>query len=149
VLTLADSRWSQCFIKAVTLLPNVLAKNEALARGYDEALFVTPTGEIRECTSSNVFLAQGKTLFFPVRTESILHGVTQGFLIECARAIGLGIEERELRLSDLMRANEAFLSSTVAEVLGITSVDDQPIGSGQVGPLTKQMYQEFVARSRG
>jgi len=148
VITTLDSRWANCYIKATTLLPNVLAKNDALRRGYDDVIFVTADGQVRECTSANIFLVTGGDLLFPPRNESILHGVTQGFLIECAEAIGVGVKEEPIPVESLRRADEAFMSGTAAEVLSITLIDDRPVGDGRVGPITQRLYDEFLRRTR-
>lgn len=149
LLTTPDIRWARCSVKAITLLPNVLAKTEALRRGCDDALFISADGEVRECTSSNIFMAKDGSCIHPPRTEAVLHGVTQAFLVRCARAIGIRMTEQAIDLESLHRADEVFLSSTAMDVLGVTSIDDQPVGTGRVGPLTQRLYQEFIARSRG
>ncbi len=146
VMTTVDTRWTKCYVKAITLLPNVLAKSEALRRGYDDAIFITQEGEVRECTSSNLFIARQGALQFPQRTESILRGVTQGFLLECAAAIGLTVEEKAFDVDTLLAADEVFMSGTTVEALGVTSIDDAPIADGNVGPITKQLYDEFRKR---
>ena len=148
VMTTLDIRWANCHIKAVTLLPNVLAKNEALRRGYDDALFITPGGEVRECTSSNVFVAEGGKLKFPPRTEFTLHGVTQEFLLECAASIGVNVSEQAFDIEALRTADEVFMSGTMVEAFGITSIDGQPIGNGEVGPITRRIFEEFQRRVR-
>lgn len=147
--TVLDQRWANCYIKAITLLPNVLAKNEALREGYDEAIFVTRDGEVHECTSANLFVVRDGRLLLPPRTEAILHGVTQGFVIECAAGIGTVACEEVLRIADLRSADEVFMSSTSVEVLGITSIDGTPVADGRVGPVTKRLFEEFRRRSRG
>jgi len=148
VITTRDPRWANCSIKAITLLPNVLARNEALRRGYDDAIFVTETDEVRECTSANLFIVEGAVLNTPPRTDSVLHGVTQGFLMECATAIGLTVQEQAFHVEMMQRAEEVFMSSTTVEVLGITSIDDRPIATGRVGPTTQRLHSEFQTRSR-
>ncbi len=148
VITMLDNRWANCYIKAITLLPNILAKNEALRRGYDDAIFVTASGEVHECTSANIFTVADGCLHIPVRDESILHGITQGFLIECASGIGVPVREAPVPIESLRRADEVFMSGTAAEVLAITSIDDRPVGSGRVGQITQRMYDEFIRRTR-
>lgn len=148
MMTTLDTRWANCYVKAITLLPNVLAKNEALRRGYDDAIFVSETGEVRECTAYNLFIAKDGELAIPLRTESVLHGVTQSFLLECAAAIGLKVNERAFDVATLRAADEVFMSGTTVDCLGITFVDDQPIGNGRVGPITRRLYEEFCKRSR-
>ena len=149
VMTTTDLRWANCYIKATTLLPNVLAKNQAVRRGYDDAIFVAPSGEVRECTASNLFVIEGGALRIPPRNQSILHGVTQGFLMELAGAIGLGVREETIRLDALRAADEVLLSGTASEVLAITSIDDHPVADGKVGPITHRLYEEFIRRTRG
>ncbi len=148
VITMPDIRWANCYIKAITLLPNVLAKNEALRKGYDDAIFVTVEGEVRECTSANIFIVSGGSLLIPPRNESILHGVTQGYLIELACSIRLNVREEVIHLELLRRADEVFMSGTAAEVLAITSIDDRPVSHGRVGPITQRLYDEFLSRTR-
>lgn len=149
LLTAPDIRWARCSVKAITLLPNVLAKTEAFRRGCDDALFISADGEVRECTSSNIFMALDGACIHPPRTQAVLHGVTQAFLVRCARAIGIRMTEQTIDLEALHRADEVFLTGTAMDVLGVTSIDDQPVGTGRVGPLTQRLYQEFVAQSRG
>lgn len=148
LMTIRDTRWSNCYIKAITLLPNVLAKKDALDGGYDDAVFVTDSGEVRECSSANLFIVSRGGIKIPPRTRSILHGVTQGFLIECAAGLGLAVEEQAFDVASLLHADEAFMSSTTVEALAVTSVDDHSIGDGRVGPTTRRLYEEFRVRSR-
>ena len=147
VITIPDTRWANCYIKAITLLPNTLAKTDALRRGYDDAIFVTRTGEVRECTAANVFVVHDGRLRTPPRTESILHGITQAFVLDCAAAAGVAGEEGTCTVEGLKRADEVFMSSTTTEILGITSIDDESVGDGQVGPVTKRLLREFRQRA--
>ena len=148
VMTTLDTRWANCFIKAVTLLPNVLAKNDALQQGYFDAVFVTPEGEVREGTLSNIFMAKGDRLAIPPRTKSVLHGITQSFILECAAAVDLAVEEKPFHVDDLRAADEVFLSGTTMEVLAVTSIDGKSVASGQVGPITRRLAGEYRKRSR-
>jgi D-alanine transaminase len=146
LMTVPETRWAHCFIKAVTLLPNVLAKNEAIRAGYDDALFVTADGEVRECTSSNIFAVHGRRLRWPSRTEAVLHGVTQAFILESAATLDLSMQEESIYRDALFSADEVFISSTAVEVLGVTSIDGRPIGTGRVGPITRAIHQAFRER---
>ncbi len=148
VLTVPETRWANCYIKAITLLPNTLARHQAVRRGYDDAVFVTADGEVRECTSANVFMVQRGVLVIPPLTEAILHGVTQKFLLTCAEGIGLTKRHEVLHIDAFREADEAFMSSTVGEVLGITAIDDRNVGTGRVGPVTQRLYDEFRRRTR-
>jgi len=148
IMTTLDNRWADCHIKAITLLPNVLAKNAALARGFDDAIFVTKEGQVRECTSSNVFMVKGGALIMPPRDHSILHGVTQGFLMECAAEIAVPVEEERFHIDSMRAAEEVFLCSTLTEVLGIVQIDAAVISDGHVGKTTQRLFTEFRRRSR-
>jgi len=145
LMTTPDIRWANCYIKAVTLLPNVLAKAEAARQGFDDVLFVSASGEVRESSTSNVFYFVKGRLRFPPRTHSVLHGVTQSFLIECAESIGLEPREEFVTVPSLQRADEVFLSATTFDVMPVTSVDRVPIAGGRPGPLTRQLYETFRA----
>ncbi len=144
--TVTDQRWANCFIKAVILLPNTLARYEAMEKGCHDAILVTPEGEVRECTSANIFIVKNNTLYFPPRNESILRGVTQNFLLNCAHSINIEYVEQRISLDDLFGADEVFLSSTAAEALSITTIDDCTIGDGNVGPLTQRIYESFLEK---
>jgi len=148
MITLRDDRWANCYIKATTLLPNVLAKSEALRRGYDDAIFVASDGEVRECTSANIYTVNDGHVNFPPRTNSVLHGITQGFLMLCAKDAGIGINEARIDAASLHTCDEVFMSNTMVEVLGVTTIDDQPIGQGHPGPVTKKLYDAFCSRAR-
>jgi D-alanine transaminase len=148
LVTTPEIRWAQCSVKAITLLPNTLARSDAVRRGYDDALFVARGGEVREATAANIFLVKDGRLLFPPRNTSILHGVTLGFLLECASSLGIAAEERVCDLKTLRSAHEVFLSATTIEVLGVCSIDDRPIGDGTVGPVTRKLHGEFRLRAR-
>lgn len=148
ILTVPDIRWANCFIKAVTLLPNMLARNEAIRQGHDDALFVTHDGHVRECSASNFYIIKGGRVLTPRRTQSILHGVTQLFVMRCAESLRIPLEECDIPLAALQDADEAFLSSTTSEILGITSVDGKPVADGKVGPLTRRLHEEFVRQAQ-
>lgn len=149
VITVEENRWANCFIKAITLLPNILAKNEAIRRGFSDALFVTKAGEVRELTAANVFVVVNGEILIPPRTDAILHGVTQGFVIECAKALGLQTTERAFDVETMLHADEVFLSSSTTEVLAITQVNEGIIADGRPGPIARQLYEEFITRVRG
>lgn len=148
VMTTPDTRWANCHIKSIALLPNALAKDAALRRGYDDALFIAPGGEVRECTAANVFVVRGNLVKFPPRTESILHGITQSFLPKCAAAVGLTVREEAFGVEAIRAADEAFMCSTTLEILAITQIDDHPIGTGRVGPHTTRLLSEFHTLAR-
>ncbi len=149
VITVPDIRWPHCHIKSVALLPNSLVKNDALRRGYDDAIFVTPGGEVREATASNVFAVSGGTLVTPPRSEAILHGITRSRLLRLAAQIEVPCEEGNLTVPSLAAADEVFLSSTTVEIIGVTRLNEQPVGTGRVGPITRKLYARYHAEYAG
>lgn len=144
LVTIDDTRWARCEVKSIALLPNVLAKNRALRDGYDDAIFVGPCGRIREATSANVFAARDGRLITPATDESILRGVTRRYVLECARVANVPVEEAPLTVAELESADEAFLSSSVVEVLPIGEVNGQSIGGGGTGAITERIYRIFL-----
>jgi len=143
VITVPDIRWPRCDIKSVALLANSIAKNDALRRGYDDAILVSPRGEVREATAANVFALCDGLLVTPPKSKAILHGVTRDFVLQCPGRIDLPWEERHLTVEDLTAADELFLSSTTVDIIGITRLNDAPVGAGRVGPVTERLYEQF------
>lgn len=148
VMTVPDIRWSKCYIKATTLLPNVLASMEAQRQGFDDAVFVAESGEVREGTRANLVAVRGGRLHFPTRDASILHGVTLQFLEELARVMGIRVHEAPLSLDELYAANEAFLSNTLYTILPVVRVNDRVIGDGRVGPVARGLFDAFERQYR-
>jgi D-alanine transaminase len=148
VISMPDPRWNRCHLKALVLLPNVLARQEASQKGAGEALFVAPGGWVREGAGSNVFMVRRGQLWTPPLSPEILPGVTRGHVLGLARTEGIGTIEKRFRLSTLCAAQEAFVTSTTLEVLPIVEVDGQRIGSGKPGPMTQHLASLFEQSTR-
>jgi len=145
VITVPDVRWSRCDIKSVNLLPNILAKQQSVEAGADEAIFVR-NGVIMECASSSVFLVlDGELRTHPLTTQ-ILPGITREIVLELAAELGVPIREFPALISDVGRASEMFFTSTVNDVMPIVRVDGQVIGNGQPGPISRRLYAAFAER---
>jgi D-alanine transaminase len=111
LMTAADDRWNRCWVKSIALLPNVLAKNAAVAAGADEAVFVE-NGRVSECSASNFFaVIGGRVVTCPVGPK-VLPGITRGVLLEIARELGIGVEERAMTEAEARGADELFITST-------------------------------------
>jgi branched-chain amino acid aminotransferase len=128
---------------------HVLAVREARAHGAHEALLVDGAGCVTEGASSNVFAIRGGVLETPPLGAGILAGVTRGVVLEVAGGLGVRVEERPLPLSRLPEADEAFLTSTVREVLPVVRVGERPVGGGAPGPVTRRLHEAFRARAGG
>lgn len=146
-ITLPDERWARCDIKAVALLPNVLAKQKAYEAGAFEALLVRD-GLVMEGSASNVFLVKGRTLIAPVADRRILGGVTRARILQLAETLGVPVGVRDVEVAELASADEAFLTSTLLEVLPVTLIDGVAVGSGVPGPVTKALMAALGEQAR-
>jgi len=139
-----DERWAHCHYKTVMLLPNVLAHQNALDAGKDEAILYDPQSMIvHEATAANVFVVRGDRVATPAETPQILSGTVRHYLIDLARRNGIAVEERPVAVAELLAANEAFLTGTTTEVLAVVRVNDRSIGSGMPGPMTLRLHKMF------
>jgi branched-chain amino acid aminotransferase len=130
-------------------LNSSLAKVEALKAGYDEAILLSPQGYVSEGTGENLFVLRRGRLLTPPPSAGALEGLTQDAVMTIARDLGYEVATENLLRSDLYTADEAFLTGTAAEVVPIRSVDDRPVGSGEPGPVTRQVQETFFATVRG
>jgi D-alanine transaminase len=147
LLALPDERWKRCWIKSIALLPNVLAKSQAVEEGYDEAVFIDH-GVVTECAASNVFaVIGGKVVTHPVGSK-VLPGITRAVLFDCASTLGIAIDERPLREEEAIRASEMFITSTTREVSWVARWNDRYIGQGRCGPVTLALHRALQDRVR-
>jgi D-alanine transaminase len=146
-ITVTDIRWGRCDIKTVQLLPNALAKQQALSAGAHDAIFVSPQGIVREGTSSNLFIASGGQLKTHPLTHHILPGITRAVLIDICRKIDMEIEEVFFDTNTMLEAEEVFITGTVTEVLSVCRIDGQTIGAGRPGPIAARLRDELEARA--
>ncbi len=128
-------------------LGNVLALAEARAAGAHEALLLDRDGLLTEGASSNLFAVREGRVETPPLAAGILEGVTRGVVLALARRAGLEVRQHAMRPAELMTAEEAFLTSTAREILPVTSVDGQAVGSGRVGPVTTRLHALFRERA--
>ncbi|MBT9138196.1 MAG: Branched-chain-amino-acid aminotransferase [Syntrophomonadaceae bacterium] len=142
-----DSRSPLSSIKSLNYLPNILAKIEAQARNAEEGIILNSDCLLSSATASNIFLVSGGKLFTPSLRSSILAGITRRTVIEIVQKLGHEVCETEIRKEELARADEAFLTSSVREIVPLTSVDEAPIGGGKAGEITKKItyaYRDLV-----
>jgi D-alanine transaminase len=145
-ITVTDLRWGRCDIKTVQLLPNCMAKQQALEAGVFDAIFVSAEGVVREGTSSNLFIAKNGALVTHPLNHQILPGITRQVIMDVCRDEGIAVQERFYHRDELAAADEAFLTGTVTEVLPLVRIDGRPVGDGTVGPLAKRLYRCLLAR---
>lgn len=147
-----EIRWTRRDIKSINLLPNVLAKQKAHESGAYEAIFVEKDGTVTEGSSTNVFAIKDGALITTPDGFQILPGITKMVVFQLATDNGVKVIERNLAIDELKNADEAFLCGTTTEIAGIIKIDDNLIGSGRVGALTRRLhklYRELIAIEGG
>jgi D-alanine transaminase len=142
-VTASDNRWLRCDIKAVSLLPNALLRQQAIERGATEAILVRE-GLVTEGAASNVFIVRRGTLYTPPKGPFILPGITRDLVLELAAANRIPASEEPQPEAALFDADEIWLTSSMREITPVTRLNDRAVGSGRPGP----MYERLVALYR-
>ena len=129
---------------------NALAKSEAIEKGFDEAIMLTPDGHISEGSGENIFLVTDGKLVTPAGDNHILLGITRDTVIKLAKE-ELGIEtiERPVELAELFSAKECFLTGTAAHLTPVGEIDHRPIADGEVGEITAKLQKLYFEIIRG
>jgi len=143
-ITVPDIRWQWCHIKAITLLANVLQRQQAVDEGCAEAILVRE-GFAIEGAASNLFAVVDGVLLTPPKGHEILPGITRDLVVELAQAHAIPLQERGIRVEELKRAEEIWVTSSTREVLPIIELDGEKVGQGEPGPLWARMnglYQQ-------
>jgi branched-chain amino acid aminotransferase len=130
-------------------LNSVLAKEEALASGYDEAIMLNDGGSVSEGSGMNLFIVSQGVVHTPPVSAGILEGITRNSVMELLRDEGVEVRESDLARGALYVGDEMFLTGTAAEVTPIRSVDGRQIGDGSRGPITKKAQELFTAAVAG
>jgi D-alanine transaminase len=140
VLLVPESRWARCDIKSVSLLPNVLAKQQAREAGCFEAWFVLPDGTITEGSSSNAWIvdAAGRLRTRP-NSAQILPGITRDEIIALCRQHGLVCDETPFTDEDVRTAREAFVTAATLGAMPVIQVGPHRIGDGAPGPVAQKI----------
>jgi branched-chain amino acid aminotransferase len=136
-------------IKSISRLASVLARREAKQRGALEAVLLDGGGHLTEGTASNLFLVVMDRLLTPPAPAGGLPGITREAVVELARAAGIEVGEERLPAGLLAEAQEAFLTNTSWGVLPVVQADEQRIGEGTPGPVTRDLmtaYRDLVTR---
>jgi len=141
-ITLDDIRWQYCAIKAITLLPNVLLRQQAVDRNAVEALLIL-NGLVIEGSASNVFVIKDGTILTPPKGEQMLPGITRDLVLELAEQHALPYCETDIREDDLWQADEIWITSSTKEIVPVTMLNGKAVGDGLPGPVWKTMIQLF------
>lgn len=153
VISVPDIRWGRRDIKSIALLPNTLAKQQALAAGVRDAWLVNEQGLITEASASNAYIvnAKGEIVTHPL-TQDILGGCTRAVVLEQAKKAGFRVIERAFSLKEALAAQEAFITGTTSNVLPIVKIDGKAIGNGKPGKVAKTLltaYHAHITRLTG
>jgi D-alanine transaminase len=144
VITLPENRWPRVDIKSVSLLPNVLAKQQAKEQGAYEAWFVDTDGFVTEGSSSNAWIVtkDGKVVTRSA-DGGILAGITRAVLKEVLAALQLSLEERPFTPEEASEAAEAFVTASTQIVMPVVKIDGKSIGNGEPGPIALKLRDHF------
>ena len=143
-----DIRWARRDIKSVNLLGQVLAKKAAYDAGADEALMIDPDGYVTECGSTSFFMVRGTEILTRPLTNDILPGVTRRAIIALCSDSELVLTEQRFTLEDTLQADEAFISGASSYVLPVSQIDEQVIGDGKPGPVTRRLQAIYLDHVR-
>jgi D-alanine transaminase len=150
VITAPDQRWKRCDIKSISLLPNVLAKQQAAEGGCQEAWLIDDDGKVTEGAATNAWIVTNdKKVVTRQADNAILPGITRLSLQAAMERAGYELEIRPFSREEALSATEAFLTSSTNFVMPVTRIDGQPVGNGHPGILTMQLrriYEEQVVR---
>jgi branched-chain amino acid aminotransferase len=121
---------------------SILALQEAIATGCDEALMLDSDGYVMEGSGENLFIVRDGRVMTPDLT-SALEGVTRDTVMRLAGELGLDLREKRITRDEVYVADEAFFTGTAAEVVPIRVLDDRAIGNGRRGPVTERIQSLF------
>ena len=142
-----DSHPSMYLAKANgNYINSMLALDEAMNKGYDEALLLDSKGNVAEGSGENIFMVNDGVLYTPTLTAS-LNGITRNTIMTLAEEQGYDVVETIIKIEELYDADEVFFTGSAAEVTPIREIDDNVIGNGSRGPITEKlqtMYFDLV-----
>jgi branched-chain amino acid aminotransferase len=121
-----------------------LARMEALNAGYDEAIMLNNKGKVAEGSAENIFVVKNGKITTPPLDADILNGITRDSAIKLLKSNKNKVIEKNLRINDLLKADEIFMTGTAAEVKSVTKVNKTKIGNGKIGEFTKELQDSFM-----
>lgn len=123
---------------------SILAKTEALAAGFDEAILLNQDGSVSEGSGENLFMIRDGVIITPSETDNCLLGITRDSVIQLAKdELGLEVVQRHIHRSELYLADEVFLTGTAAHLTSVGELDNRNIGTGETGPITKKLQDLY------
>ncbi|OQM74404.1 D-amino-acid transaminase [Manganibacter manganicus] len=144
IITVPENRWDRVDIKSVSLLPNVLAKQQAREAGAQEAWFIDAEGTVKEGASSNAWIVtQDGALVTRPADHGILRGITRTTLFDVAAKLGMKIEERAFSVAEAKAAREVFISSATTIAIPVVDIDGETVANGHPGSITLSLREAF------
>jgi branched-chain amino acid aminotransferase len=131
------------YLKSANTIENMLARRDAKEAGADEAFFLNEKGCLTEAAGSNLFLVKDGILKTPRYESGILPGVTRVVVFELVAQLGIKVKEVNLRLPDLLQADEVFVTNSLIEIVPVTVFGGKPISNGKSGTLTRKLMQAY------
>lgn len=141
-ITCPDIRWQRCDIKSIALLANILLRQQAVDVGAVEAILIRE-GYVMEGAASNIFVVIDGIAMTPPKSQYILPGITRDLILEVMQANQLPYQEVAITEAQLRSADEIWVTSSVREILPITTLDENTVGSGKPGPIWSQVWQLY------
>lgn len=136
VSTAEDLRWQRCHIKSTALLGNVMHFQHGFSRGYNETILFNRNNEITEASACNVYIVKDGVVITPPLDNQILPGITRLILLDILAKYGeIKVEQRIVMVSELLSADEVWLTSSSKEIAPVIEIDGQPVGNGEVGDV--------------
>ncbi|HEY1931628.1 MAG TPA: D-amino-acid transaminase [Acetobacteraceae bacterium] len=149
-ITYPDQRWARCDIKSTGLLPNVLARQAAKEQGALEAILIDSDGMVTEGAATSFWIVdQDGVLRTRKLDHAILPGCTRDALLSLMHDEGIAFEESRFSEADMRAARETFISSATSFVKPIVRIDGKPIADGDVGPVTRRLFDIFARHVKG
>ena len=127
---------------------SIVALNEALEAGFDEALMLDAEDNVAEGSGENFFIVKDGVLKTP-DLDASLDGITRRTIIQLAEGLGIRTEIKKIKLNEVLQSEEAFFTGTAAEVVPINSIDNLVLGNGSRGPVTETLQSIYFEQVRG
>lgn len=143
VITLSDIRWTRCNLKTVLLLPNTMAKQQALEAGVNSALLIRD-GVVTESPNANIFGVKDGALYTYPESNYILSGITRGAVLEIADRLDIPVHFDPIREEEIFDFDELFFSGTTTDIQPVTVINGRELGAGKPGPVVKAIQEEYA-----
>jgi D-alanine transaminase len=147
-VTADDFRWKKAHIKSVSLLGSVLARQISVDAGAAETVMFRE-GFLSEAAAANVWVVKDGAVLGAPRDNLVLEGIRYGLIEELCRAAGTGFALRRIARDEVFSADELLLSNASKEILAVTRLDGQPIGTGRPGPIYEKLYAGYQRAKQG